>query len=281
MKPVFFVSDLHGHKERFENLVSQIKKDEPAALFMGGDIMPHFSRFTDPGDFFEDHFIPLFRKVREDLGMKYPAMFIIMGNDDPRIEEKYLFLGEKEGLWQYIHNRKTFFGKYPVYGYACIPPSPFRLKDWEKYDVSRYVDPGCIPPTEGFRTVESPEDAEFSTIQNDLEALTGSDDLSHAIFLFHSPPYQTKLDRASLDGMFIDHVPLDVHIGSIAIRRFIEERKPMITLHGHVHESSGITGSWAEKMGDTWAFNAAVDQRPLSLIRLKLDDPAGAERMII
>jgi len=40
--------------------------------------------------------------------------------------------------------------------------------------------------------------------------------------VLHSPPYDTGLDRAALDGRSVDHAPLDVHVGSIAIRRFIE-----------------------------------------------------------
>lgn len=211
----------------------------------------------------------------------FPAIFIIMGNDDLRIEEEYLYQGEDEGLWVYINNRKTLFGNFSVYGYACVPPTPFRLKDWERYDVSRYIDPGCVPPTEGVRSVDAEEDIEYCTIKKDLAALTGEDDLSRAIILFHSPPYQTNLDRAALDGMKINHVPLDVHVGSIAIRRFIEDRKPMITLHGHVHESARITGFWSEKIGETYAFNAATDQKGLSVIKLPLDNPAAADRSII
>jgi Icc-related predicted phosphoesterase len=81
--------------------------------------------------------------------------------------------------------------------------------------------------------------------------------------------------------MKIDHVPLDVHVGSIAIRRFIEDQQPMITLHGHVHESARITGSWSEKIGRSYAFNAATDQKGLSIIKIPLDHPAFAERIII
>ena len=228
-----------------------------------------------------DFLLPQFRELKKAMGACYPAVFIILGNDDPRIEENYILDGEAEGLWHYMHNKKIPFGNYMVYGYACVPPTPFRLKDWERYDVSRYVDPGCIPPTEGFRTTETGESIEYSTIEKDLLALTGNDDLSRAIFLFHSPPYQTKLDRAALDGMNVDHVPLDVNVGSIAIRRFIEERKPMVTLHGHVHESTRITGSWSEKIGETYAFNAATDQPGLSIIIFHPDDPAHALRLIL
>lgn len=248
---------------------------------MGGDITPHFARLATGEDFFDDYLLPAFRKLREEMKGHYPVVFVILGNDDPRSEEEYLFQGEQEGLWRYLHNRKAVFGEFTIYGYACVPPTPFRLKDWERYDVSRYVDPGCTPPTEGIRTVDTGEDIEYCTIQKDLDALAGRDDLSRAIFLFHSPPYQTHLDRAALDGMTVDHVPLDLHIGSIAIKRFIEERKPMLTLHGHVHESSRITGRWMEKIGETWAINAATDQKGLCLVTIPLDNPAEATRTVM
>ncbi|HNY01592.1 MAG TPA: metallophosphoesterase [Bacteroidales bacterium] len=280
MNPVFFVTDLHGRKNRYAELFRQVRHDEPPALFIGGDLMPHFARMVATEDFFAEYLIPEFRRLRDEMGSHYPMVFIIMGNDDPAIEEEHLFLGEAEGLWHYMHNRKKAFGEFTVYGYACIPPTPFRLKDWERYDVSRYVDPGCVPPTEGSRTVDTGVDIEFATIQKDLAALAGEDDLSQAVFLFHSPPYQTLLDRAALDGMMVEHVPLDVHIGSIAIKRFMEERSPMITLHGHVHESARITGNWSEKIGDTYAFNAATDGPGLSLVRIPLNDPAAATRTL-
>lgn len=278
--PVYFVSDLHGDKNRYKNLIGLVKQDLPPALFIGGDIMPHFARYSSQEDFFTEFLLPEFRMLEEEMKSSFPAIFIIMGNDDLRIGEDYLFQGEAEGLWQYVHNRKTSFGKFPVYGYACVPPTPFPLKDWERYDVSRYTDPGCTPPTEGIRSIDTGEDIEYSTIQNDLAILTGEDDLSSAIILFHSPPYQTNLDRVALDGMKIEHVPLDLHVGSIAIKRFIEERKPMITLHGHVHESTRITGYWSEKIGNTYAFNAATDQKGLSIIKFSLDNPADAQRII-
>jgi len=38
---------------------------------------------------------------------------------------------------------------YQVYGYSCVPPTPFALKDWQRYDVSHFVDPGVLAPEEG------------------------------------------------------------------------------------------------------------------------------------
>ena len=131
----------------------------------------------------------------------------------------YIIAGETMGIWEYIHEKRTTFKQYSVYGYAYVPPTPFLLKDWERYDVSRYVDPGCISPEEGWRSISVPDNVvKNTTIQKDLEQLVPEDDLLHAIFLFHTPPYRTKIDRAGLDGKTIDHTPVDVHVGSIAVK---------------------------------------------------------------
>ena len=201
-----------------------------------------------------------FGRLRHTLGEDSPEVFVILGNDDPRAEEPEMVSAEKQGLWHYVHNRRAAFGNHDVYGYSCIPPTPFQLKDWERYDVSRFVDPGCTHPHEGYRTFPVEEhELRHATIARDLAALVNDKDLSNALCLFHAPPYQTNLDRAALDGKMIDAAPLDVHVGSIAVRRFIETRQPLLTLHGHVHESARITGSWKEKIGRTNAFSAAHD----------------------
>jgi len=281
MNQVFFVTDLHGHKSRYEKLMARIRQQPPGAVLIGGDILPHFSHLTTSEDFISDYLIPRFLAIKEELGEHYPAIFLLLGNDDPRIEEEGLKQGEEAGLWLYMHHRKAPWGRFTVYGYACVPPTPFRLKDWERYDVSRFVDPGCIPPDEGVRTVETGEDIEFSTIQKDLEALAGDDDLSDALFLFHTPPYRTGLDRAALDGVMVEHVPVDVNVGSIAVMRFIETRQPRVTLHGHVHESTRLTGVWHEVIGRTHAFGAATDEKGLCLVSFDPEHPEGATREIL
>ena len=79
----------------------------------------------------------------------------------------------------------------------------------------------------------------------------------------------------------VDHVPLDVHVGSIAVRRFIEQRQPWITLHGHVHESARLTGSWREQLGRMHAFSAAHDEPELAVIRFDVENPATATRELL
>jgi Icc-related predicted phosphoesterase len=276
-----FVTDLHGRRDRYEKLFQIILAEEPGAVFIGGDLFPRV--WGDAAENFISAYLEKeLVRIREMMKSSYPRIFVILGNDDGRFEEKEMEDGAATGIWNYAHNRKFTFARWKVYGYSYVPPTPFRLKDWERYDVSRFVDPGCISPEEGARSVPVPDDeSRFSTISKDLEGLAGQNDMREAVFLFHAPPHNTKLDRADIEGRMIDHAPVDPHVGSIAIRRFIEERQPLLTLHGHVHESSRLTGSWKDRIGRTVMLSAAHDGPELALVRIDLEDPGSAERELI
>jgi len=275
----YFVSDLHGKIERYEKLFTSILQEKPQALFLGGDLLPHY--YSDK-NFINDYLVSKFLSLKENLKELYPKIFVILGNDDARSEEPNIIAAAKKNMWSYIHFQSTEYLGKKIFGYSFIPPSPFLLKDWEKYDVSRFTEHGSISPEDGKRTIEiSNDEKKFSTIVKDLELLINNKDVTSAIFLFHAPPYQTNLDRAALDGKIIDHVPLDVHVGSIAIRRFIEAKQPLITLHGHIHESVRITESWKDKIGKTFCFSAAHDGKELALIKFNDEQPENAERLLL
>jgi Icc-related predicted phosphoesterase len=276
-----FVSDLHGRLDRYETLLAATADERPRAVFLGGDLLPSgaLRLAAGAGDFLLEWLAPRLESLRERLGPGYPRVLAIFGNDDPRSEQASLGELAARGLLEHVHGRRVDLAGVPVYGYACVPPTPFLLKDWERYDVSRFVDPGCVSPEEGRRSVPVAEaEIRWGTIAGDLEALAGADDVSRAAFLFHSPPHRSALDRAALDGKAFDHAPLDVHVGSIAIRRFIEARQPLVTLHGHVHESARLTGAWQDRIGRTVCLSGAHDGPELALVRFDLDDPAGATR---
>jgi uncharacterized protein len=273
-----FVSDLHGSTSRYEALFAVLADECPSAVFLGGDLFPHFL----DTDFLDGYLIRMFARLRTAMQQRYPRVFIILGNDDPRCFEPRVVEAESDGLWTYAHNRKLPFRENTIFGYSCVPPTPFRLKDWERYDVSRFCDPGCVSPEEGARSVPVDEgDAKWGTIEADLLRLAVDDRLDTSIFLFHAPPYETALDRAALDGKTFDHAPLDLHIGSIAIRRFIEGRQPLLTLHGHVHESARLTGQWKTQIGKTVCLSAAHDGPELALVRFDPEAPEDATRELL
>jgi uncharacterized protein len=277
----FFISDLHGHIDRYEKLILHIRLHRPKLVFFGGDLLPHGMLRNNIDDFTEDFLYFHFKNLMQEMGEEYPRVYLILGNDDPRTEEEKFIRLADTGVWHYLHDRKDDFAGFTFYGYSNVPPTPFRLKDWERYDVSRYVDPGCIPPDEGFHTIKPAVDLEYATILDELNQLTGEGIMGKSVFLFHSPPYKTYLDRAGLDGVMVDHVPMDVNVGSIAIMRFIEEKQPWLTMHGHIHESSRITGHWRQQFGQTNSYSAAWDGPELALVDFDLEDPSKARRHII
>lgn len=278
MTACVFVSDLHGSAARAAALCDLIAAERPDVVFLGGDLLAH-----GRGDgFLHEILLAGLARVRRDLGASYPAVLAILGNDDPRAAaEPAMREGAARGLWRYLHGQRTAVGAYTVLGYNCIPPSPFRLKDWERHDVSRFVDPGCVAPDDGVHTGDADAAELRRTIAEDLALLGGDTDLSRAVCLFHVPPYDTALDRAALDGRSVDHAPLDVHIGSIAVRRFIEARGPWLGLHGHVHESARLTGAWMDHLGRTVLLGAAHDGPELALIRFDLERPDLATRELV
>lgn len=287
MPACFFATDLHGHCDRYEKLFASIARERPDAVFLGGDLLPR-SMFSlaplspDQADFLKDYLFPAFTNLRQSLGTQYPVIFLILGNDDPRWQEEQFQAESARNLWRYAHGQKFALGTSSVYGYACVPPTPFLLKDWERYDVSRYVPPGSVSPEEGRRSVPADEGrVKWGTIQQDLQHLVADGPLDRAVFLFHTPPYDTALDRAGLDGQTCEHVALDVHVGSIAVRRFIDERQPWLTLHGHVHESTRLTGEWKIQLGRTVCINGAHDGPELALVRFDLESPGCATRELL
>ena len=277
-----FVADLHGHLDRFEKLLAIVARERPAAVLAGGDLLPHGFGGRGPEYLLEGFLRPRLAALKRSLGDDYSRILVILGNDDPASHAAVLDRMSEEGLLEHIHMRRVSVAGFDVYGYACVPPTPFLLKDWERWDVSRHLEPGCVSPEEGFRSIPAnPSSVRYGTIAKDLAALVGDAPLTHSVLLFHAPPYGTALDHAALDGRTFDHVPLDPHVGSIAIRRFIEDRQPLVTLHGHVHESARTAGTWHETIGRTHLFTAAHAGPELALVRFDLENPGAATRELI
>jgi Icc-related predicted phosphoesterase len=72
------------------------------------------------------------------------------------------------------------------------------------------------------------------------------DECNTLICNIHVPPYNTHLDVApKLDNeqkvvIKAGRVLMD-HVGSISVREILEERQPLLSLHGHIHESCGFS----------------------------------------
>lgn len=277
-----FVSDIHGSMPRYQHLFQIIRNETIDAVFLGGDLLPlQLIKHTTMEEFIEIVILSEIKTIQKDFNKKI-RFFVILGNDDPRKYESIFIDADKAGILDYIHQKTIFYKNTYVTGYSYIPPTPFHLKDWERYDISQYIDVGAVSPEQGRRTIPvSLDEIKYSTIAEDLVKLSKQSPVRKTIFLFHAPPYHSCLDRAELSGKKVDHVPLDVHVGSIAIERFIKTQQPLLTLHGHVHESAQITGCWKEKINQTYSFTAAHHGLELAIIRFDSQRLENATRELI
>lgn len=80
-------------------------------------------------------------------------------------------------------------------------------------------------------------------------------DPRRAIFMIHVPPHDSGLDEAPLldENLRPTISAGDVlrgPVGSTAVRRIIEKYQPVLSVHGHIHESGG-----ERRIGDTLSIN--------------------------
>jgi Icc-related predicted phosphoesterase len=102
----------------------------------------------------------------------------------------------------------------------------------------------------------SPRELEESSLSDSLEKMARNlRDPRASIFNVHVPPQDTHLDRAPLlDDNFRPIVRggqiLTGSVGSAAVRSLVQEYQPLLGLHGHIHESPGMS-----KIGGTVVLN--------------------------
>ncbi|HEY2311968.1 MAG TPA: hypothetical protein VGH96_00030 [Streptosporangiaceae bacterium] len=129
----------------------------------------------------------------------------------------------------------------------CVSFAEGKLLDLDGFSL---VSMGWTNPTPWDTYREAPE----PELAAKIEAVAGLvPDMGRAIFNFHAPPYGTGLDEApalddSLRPMHGGAVMKPV--GSTAVRDAILKHQPLLSVHGHIHESRGV-----KKMKRTLAIN--------------------------
>ncbi|MEM1927061.1 MAG: metallophosphoesterase family protein [Pyrobaculum sp.] len=78
-------------------------------------------------------------------------------------------------------------------------------------------------------SLPTPFDDLFKLSEEELESLLKGLSPTPHILVVHNPPRG-----------YLDKVGLVRSVGSLAVRRYIEEKQPMLSIHGHIHEDRGI-----------------------------------------
>jgi uncharacterized protein len=129
----------------------------------------------------------------------------------------------------------------------CVQFGEGKMLDLEGFPL---VSMGWTNPTPWDTFREAPEPELARKID---EVAAKVPDMERAIFNFHAPPYGTGLDEApALDDQLRPRHGGAVMkpVGSTAVRDAILKYQPMLSVHGHIHESRGV-----KRMRRTLAIN--------------------------
>jgi uncharacterized protein len=230
-----YATDLHGGIMEYERLLTVGSGKNVRAVLIGGDICPFLTAAGDiaqsQGEFIQFYLIPRLREFQKKTGKD---VFLIMGNDDVKVNKDLVEKGGAEGAFTPVNMKAVPFGDKFIAGYSHINEAPFLLKDWEKSEEE---------------------------ILADLRRLAKKSDPKKTIYMMHAPPFGTPLDI----------IYSGRHVGSMAIRRFIEEAKPLMTLHGHIHESPQMSGDWKDVISGTVCLNPGKG----SIVVFDVDNPVA------
>ena len=273
---ILFVSDLHGSEVCFRKFLNSTAVYEPDLLIYGGDIMgkmlvpifrddeggyrwfprdrtavrigeeelekvrrgiadqgrysailtpDEWRRLNQDTDRMNDVFMDLaHRRVRAWLALveecitpKGLPLVMNVGNDDT---DEVLDILKREAPANLLipEGQVVHVGEYEIYGCGYANMTPWHCpRDLEEADLRKFLD----------RTA--------GQIDNPRQTILD----------VHAPPSGTSLDLApQLDENFkpktIRGEMLLDHVGSTSVRALIESTRPLLGLHGHIHESKGV-----------------------------------------
>jgi Icc-related predicted phosphoesterase len=131
---------------------------------------------------------------------------------------------ERVGKMESIHGKCRRFGEIAFLGAGGSSPSPFDTPfELTEVGIARILE------------------VSLASCPNETEM----------VLVSHSPPAGTKVDVASTGE----------HVGSLSIRKFIENSKPKLVVCGHIHEARGmdkINGSYVVNPGPAGRGHCAL-----------------------
>jgi Icc-related predicted phosphoesterase len=254
---LLYTSDLHGEIHLYQELSSLAISSSSEIMVIGGDLLPSFpptKRYEDmvPNQktFIDQFLSPFFKRMLETTSIQ--QIFLIPGNWD--LGYAFLFRETTEKIIDLNQKSYRLKNGYELIGYPFVPPTPFRPKDFEKMDdreapwppqkIPSYIrssdQTDRLSPIDPFSYLRGRE-----TIEEDLDRLPKPLQPRRTIYVMHSPPFGTRLDL--IQG--------GKSAGSRSIKTFIERNQPLLTLHGHIHESPELSGTYIDRIGETLTIN--------------------------
>jgi uncharacterized protein len=277
---IFFATDIHGSEicwRKFLNAAAFYKAD---MVVLGGDVT---GKIMVPITVYPDHWEVTIRGERRRLENReqlaaaerqlrdrgsYPAIVTpdeldALNTEDAITGRFNTEMTRSLDRWLDMADGKLHGGEIPcilnggnddifdidpiLEASSCVTFAEGKVLDLDGFSM---VSMGWTNPTPWDTHREAPE----GELAAKIDAVASQvPDLGRAIFNFHAPPYGTGLDEApELDAnMRPTHGGAVMKpVGSTAVRDAITRYQPLLSVHGHIHESRGVA-----KMGRTLAMN--------------------------
>ena len=280
---IFFASDFHGSTVVFKKFLNAAKMYEVNNLVFGGDITgkaiipvvgngkPPYetSYFGQQKILNTEEEVLSFIKVQSNTGY-YPKIMTkeeyeeISQDQKKKSEVFHELMIERVKEWMSIADERLKPTGVKLYMEAGNDD----LNGIEQYfnsEVSQDIGEKVVD-IDGYKIAgiseanmtpwNAPRDVEEEDLWNIISKQLSQVDANEKLILaYHPPPKDTNLDLApkiekDLKYTNVGGQQIMVHVGSTSVRRAIEERSPIVSLHGHIHESRGI-----DKIGKTVCIN--------------------------
>jgi Icc-related predicted phosphoesterase len=302
MPRIFFATDLHGSEMCWRKFLNAAKFYEADVLICGGDmtgkaIVPiveengHFTvtmggqTQTATSDQVSDVEGQIRRKGYYPLRMNVERLHELDQHPERRAETFQVVM--LEGVQRWMEMAKDKLGGSGVRIFVC----PGNDDEMEVDDVVRKSDmvqlgEGQLLEIDGFTMISTgwSNHTPWNTHREETEEQLGErieamakqvPDQSRAIFNLHCPPFKSGLDEApAIDAdLKLLHGGRALRpVGSTAVRQAIEKHQPLLSLHGHIHESKG-----AVKLGKTLSINpgSSYEEGMLMGAIIQLDPKKG------
>lgn len=302
MPRIFFATDLHGSEMCWRKFLNAAKFYDADVLICGGDmtgkaIVPiveedgHFTvtmagqTQTVTADQVADVEGQIRRKGYYPLRMNVERLHELDQHPEKRADTFQQVM--LDGVQRWMEMAKDKLGGSGVRIFVC----PGNDDEMEVDDVVRrsemvQLGEGQILEIDGFSMISTgwSNHTPWKTHREETEEQLGERieamakqvaDPSRAIFNLHCPPYKSGLDEApAIDAdLKLLHGGRALRpVGSTAVREAIEKHQPLLSLHGHIHESKG-----AVKLGKTLSINpgSSYEEGMLMGAIIQLDPKKG------
>jgi len=282
---VFFVSDIHGSERLFLKFTHAGRVYKADVLIIGGDITGKtITPIFDRGGSWTAEYVGTWRaannkeeleKLEKDVRDtgSYPyrtteAEWASLRESEKKMDDIFAsVMSESIRRWiSLAEERLKPLGVKTIFNIGnddlLTVGDLIKSSDYVIYPNESIVqiDDYHEMPSVGYSNMtpwDCPGDLSEEALLSSLEKTTaGLSKPETSLFNFHCPPYDTQIDVApKLDANLAPVLtpggePEMAHVGSTSVRKVIERLQPLAGLHGHIHESRGVS-----KVGKTQCFN--------------------------